>query len=298
MTIQEFITRFSDEDSCKEYFRDRRLSEGVTCKNCGSTDHYWLQGKWQFQCSQCRFRTTLKSGTVMENSRLSFQKWFLIMLFMTATKKGISASELQRQTGHKYYDAIWSIMHRIRERMGKRDALYTLSDMIEFDEGYFEHEVPKTVKSNLKRGKGSQRQSNVAVIAESIPLEDINTSKKSKACRFFKMKVLDSHKSDSINNVIKESLDEKCFVFSDKSKSYLDIDKYIEGHLMEKSSIETTEDTLKWVHIAISNVKRNLLGIYHKVNGKYLQNYLDEFIYKLNRRYFNSVFERLIIACI
>ncbi len=48
---------------------------------------------------------------------------------------------------------------------------------------------------------------------------------------------------------------------------------------MEKS----TKTTLKWVHIIIANAKRTLLGIYHKIKGKYLQLYLDEFTYKLNR---------------
>ncbi len=67
--------------------------------------------------------------------------------------------------------------------------------------------------------------------------------------------------------------------------------------ITEKSNKETTQTTLKWVHIAISNAKRTLLGIFHKIKGKYLQNYLDEFCYKLNRRYFgNKLFDRLILA--
>ena len=67
---------------------------------------------------------------------------------------------------------------------------YNLGDMVEFEEGFFEVEVPAKVKTELKRGKGSQRQQNVAVMAESIPLEDLETGKISKQCRFFKMKVL------------------------------------------------------------------------------------------------------------
>ena len=58
-----------------------------------------------------------------------------------------------------------------------------------------------------------------------------------------------------------------------------------------------TKETLRCVHIAISNAKRNLLGNYHKIKGKYLQLYLDEFVYKLNRRYFKDrIFDRLVIA--
>ena len=112
------------------------------------------------------------------------------------------------------------------------------------------------------------------------------------------MKVLKTQKSDAIKEVVQESLDSKTIVFSDKSTSYLDIDRFIEAHITEKSSRETTSETLRWVHIAISNAKRNFLGIYHKIQGSYLQNYLNEFVYKLNRRYFRSVFERLLIASV
>jgi len=298
MNILEFVDKFKDELSCKAYLRDIRQKEGVTCKHCGGKKHYWLAAKWQFQCSSCSFRTTLRSGTVMENSNLSIRKWFLIMLFMTSTKKGMSACEIKRQMGHSRYNTVLSVMHRIRDLMGKRDSQYQLNDMVELDEGYFETEVTGTVRSKLKRGKGSQRQANVAVMAESVPLEDLETGKRSKSCRYFKMKVLDSHSGDSITKVVQESIDEKSIVFTDQSSSYFDISKYVEVHLMEKSNAQVTKETLRWVHIAISNAKRNFLGVFHKIKGTNLQRYLNEFVYKLNRRYCKSIFERLIVASV
>ena len=110
--------------------------------------------------------------------------------------------------GHSRYNTVLSVMHCIRDLMGKRDNMYQLNDMIEFDEGYFETQVSEKVRSNLNRGKGSQRQLNVAVMAESIPLEDLHTGKKSKSCRYFKMSVLKEHSADAINNVVKESINE------------------------------------------------------------------------------------------
>jgi transposase-like protein len=297
MRILDYITRFSNEESCKDYFYRIRLKQGVICKRCNSEKHYWLSNRAQFECSKCKFRTTLRSGTVMENSRLSFQTWFLIFFLMTNTKKGLSAREMQRQIGHKRYTTIWAIMHRIREKMGKRDEKYILKDMIEFDEAYIEKAVPESIKSNLKRGKGSPRQANVVVIAESIPLED-KKGKKSRFCGYFKMKVIPNGKAETIDQILKQSIEEKTIVFTDKSTSYVNISDYVEVHITEKSSPQTTKETLQWVHIAISNAKRTLLGIYHKINGKYLQNYLDEFIYKLNRRYFYSLFDRLLIAVV
>ncbi|ALO14083.1 Transposase [Salinivirga cyanobacteriivorans] len=297
MNLINFIEQFPDEHSCKRHFKQVRENQGIICKKCGSTKHYWLKSKYQWQCAECRFRTTLRSGTMFENSNLPFKKWYLAMAFMSFSKKGISAAELQRQLNHSRYRTVWSMMHRIREAMGKRDDLYKLEGMIEFDEGYFSTETKAKDKQKLKRGRGSQKKTNVSVMAESTPLEDIESGKTSKHCRYFKMKVMDSHLSDEIKTITEENFDSKSIIFSDKSTSYVDIANYVDVHVSEKSSKETTVKILPWVHIAISNAKRNLLGIYHKIKGKYLQLYLDEFCYKLNRRYFGDrLFDRLTIA--
>ena len=216
---------------------------------------------------------------------------------MSATKKGFSSKEIQKQLGLKRYEPVWAMVHKLRKAMGNRDARYSLEGMIEMDEGYFTIESSQIQKNKAKRGRGAAGKSNVAIIAESTPLEDIQTGEKSSQCRYFKAKVLTSHSADEINETVGESIDEKSIVFSDKSTSYVDISDYVELHITEKSDKQTTTETLRWVHITISNAKRNLLGNYHKIKGKYLQLYLNEFIYKLNRRYFgDKLFDRLVIA--
>ena len=234
----------------------------------------------------------------MENSNLSFRVWYLAILFMTATKKGISACEMQRQLGYKRYMTVWSLMHRIRILMGKRDDLYSLTGMVEFDEGFFKVAIPEKEHQHLKRGKGSQRLENVGVMAESTPLVDINTGIESKHCRYFKLKALDTQKSESINTLFQNSVKSDSVVFTDQGNNYQDIHKFVEMHITEKSSKQTTKKTLKWVHIAISNAKRTFLGVYHKMSSDYLQNYLNEFAYKLNRRHFADLFERVMVAAV
>lgn len=109
--------------------------------------------------------------------------------------------------------------------------------------------------------------------------------------------MLADHTSEAVDQTIGGSLDERSIVFTDRSTSFVDITDFVELHVTEKSNRETTEDTLKWVHIFISNAKRNLLGNYHKIKGKYLHAYLDEFVYKPNRRYFGErIFDRIVIA--
>ena len=296
MNLFSFSAHFGTEDDCRNHFKSERDKIGIICK-CGSREHFWIKSRLSYECKKCRSRTSLKSGTVMENSNLPFLIWYKTMFLMSVTKKGFSAKEIQKQLGLKRYEPVWAMVHKLRRAMGNRDAKYTLEGMIEFDEAYFTVASSEVEHEKGIRGKGAVGKQNVAMMAESTPLEDIDTGRKEKQVRFFKAKVLDGHGGEEISETIKESLDNQSIVFTDKSTSYVDIADFVELPVMEKSSKETTEETLKWVHIAISNAKRNLLGNYHKIKRKYLQLYLNEFIYKLNRRYFGDrLFERLIIA--
>ena len=99
----------------------------------------------------------------MESSNLSLHTWFTALLLMSATKKGFSCLEFQRQLGLKRYETAFNLMHKIRTVMGKRDDLYLLNGMVEYDEAYVEKATKRMVQDRLKRGKGSQKQAIVAL---------------------------------------------------------------------------------------------------------------------------------------
>ena len=110
-----------------------------------------------------------------------------------------------------------------------------------------------------KAGCGSKTKSNVMVLAESAVLENMDTGKVERQCRYFKAKVLEDHKADETNNTLKTAIEgEQTIVLTDQSTSHVDIADYVELHITEKSSEQTTKEILKWVHIAISNAKRGL----------------------------------------
>ncbi len=117
MNLLNFIAYYPDEDSCKKKLKSIRDKEGVVCRHCGSKEHYWKSDKWQYECKSCKTRTTLKSGTVMHGSQLPLRYWFVAMHLLTATKKSFSAVELQRQLGHKYYEPIWAMLHKLRSAL-------------------------------------------------------------------------------------------------------------------------------------------------------------------------------------
>src|ERR1039457_6602694 len=179
MKLIEFNKSFPDELSCKKHFKAYRDQIGVVCKKCGSTDHYWKQDKWQYECKKCKFRTTLRSGTVMQSSKLPFQDWYIAMHLITSTKKSFSAKEIQRQLGRKRYQPVWEMLHKLRSVMGLRDGEYKIEGEIELDEGFFETvDVERTTKSEGKRGRGSEKQTKVMVMAESKKVEQLKKTKK------------------------------------------------------------------------------------------------------------------------
>ncbi len=297
MNLFSFTAHFGSEESCRMHFKQERDKIGVICNKCGCKEHYWIQSRWSYECKHCRSRTSLRSGTIMQSSNLPFLVWYKTMFLLSATKKGFSSKEIQKQLGLNRYEPVWAMVHKLRKAMGNRDARYTLEGTIEMDEGYFTIASTSIEKSKAKKGRGAAGKTNVAIMAESTPLEDIETGEKSSHCRYFKAKVLTTHEKEKINEIIITDLDDKCIVLTDKSTSYVDITDLIDIHITEKSNEQTTKETLKWVHITISNAKRNFLGNYHKIKGKYLQLYLNEFVYKLNRRYFgDKIFDRLVIA--
>ena len=302
MKLIEFFSQFPDEESCRVSFREYRMKVGVTCRKCKGTAHYWMQTIEQFQCTSCRTRTTLRSGTVMESSNLPFRHWFIAMHLMTATKKGISAKEMQRQLGHNRYEPVWYMMQKIRVAMGARDDRYQLKGFTEMDEGFFESNDPEWKgpgKQALKRGRGSQKQSPVLVMAQTEKVEQSKKNRPAYRCKYFKMKVMGDLSSDSINGITRKSVSAETIVKTDKYPGYKRLNEVIKRHFAMVIPPEKAGTELPWVHITISNAKRNLLNNFHHVDIGYLQNYLDEFTYRLNRRYFGEkLFERLLIACI
>ena len=300
MNIFSFGIHFTDEKSCRLHFKTQRDKQGVTCHRCQGTDHYWLVNKWSYQCKSCKSRISLRSGTIMQSSKLSFMTWYKTIFLLSTTKKGFSSKEIQRQLGLNRYEPVWAMVHKLRIAMGQRDDRYTLEGMIEMDEGYFTIEASKHNHKTQKSGRGSKTKSNVMIMAESTVLEDIDTGKVDRHCRYFKAKVLVDHKTEGTDSTLKQSIEnDESIVFTDQSTSYVNISDYVEIHVSEKSNEQTTKETLKWVHIAISNAKRNFAGNYHKIKAKHLQLYLNEFVYKLNRRYFgDKLFDRIVIASI
>lgn len=237
----------------------------------------------------------------MHGSKLPFRYWFIAMHLLTSTKKSFSAQEIRRQLGHKRYQPIWTMLHKLRAAMGNRDDGYQLSGPIELDEGFFSTEIDGQDKEKpLKRGRGSQKKTKVLVMTESKEVEGKTTKKgKPRKVGFIKMQVIPNLRAETITSIVKEEISQASELLTDDSTSYVELKDVVDEHKAKVIPKEKIGELLPWVHIAISNAKRMLLDIYHDIKPEFLQNYLNEFCYKFNRRYFGeALFDRLLVASV
>lgn len=307
MNLFDFHKSFPDEEACELYLKVKREQEGIVCSKCHQSDYYWLEKMKLWECKNCGTRINLKSGTMMEKTKIPLLVWFQIIHLMTTTKKAFSALEMYKQVRTKYYEPVWLIMQKIRLTMGKRDALYKLQGDIEIDDAFYEVvDLPAVdmlgnkmdEEKALMRGRGSQRQAKVLVMVESTPNpKQENPHKKKRILGFAKMVVIDDLSGDSIEYEVRKSISPSSIVISDGFRGYSGLSEIVDEHNAMVVPQKEAHIKLPWVHTVISNSKKQLLGVHHSIGKSFLQNYLNEFVYKLNRRTFESdLFDRMICA--
>jgi hypothetical protein len=243
----------------------------------------------------------LKQGTVMENSNLGYRVWLWGLYLMSLTKKGFSALEMQRLIGHKRYEPIWLLMQKVRICMGHRDNKYSLDGFIEMDEGFFEgHRKKDATSEENKSVKEMDRQVKAIVAVSTKPVMEVDQKEdrpNSKAGHV-KMSVVSSLCSTEVLCEAQKMIQKSATVMTDGRRCYGGLKNICTVHqeIIIKDKTQVSK-VFPWVHIAISNVKKKILGLHHQVKDSYMQNYLNEFCYKFNRRYFEeTLFERLLVA--
>ena len=283
-SLIEFQSKYSTDASCEQALFQLKWPNGFKCPKCGS-DHCTMVGGRRlplYQCPLCRHQTTSIVGTIMENTKLSLVKWFLALYFVATNKDGVSEIALAKYIGTTLKTA-WALLHKIRSAMGERENTYRLGGSIEMDEAFFGG------KHTGKRGRGSENKTEVAVALQ------LDSSGRP---QFLKMQVIPDAKGDTLSAFAKGNITEGSTIHSDAFKSY----NALSGTYccdMQKYDPQSDDDRLKWLHVMISNIKANIEGTYHGLNGVYLQRYLDEFCYRFNRRHsMKPVFDHLLACCI
>lgn len=131
MISGEYIEIYKDEKFAVEAFKEYRLRKGIICKKCNSTEHYWLESKLQFQCKACKFRTTLRSGTVLEGSKLPISYFFIAQHLLFKYGNELTTEKFQEIVEHKYFDSVWDFLRRMRDYVKQHDRELMIIEFLE-----------------------------------------------------------------------------------------------------------------------------------------------------------------------
>lgn len=255
----DFKVHFGSEEFCRLHFKQQRDQQGITCKKCGSKDHYWLQNKWSYECKSCKFRTSLRSGTLMQSSKLSFLVWYRTLFLMNLCTKQSTPREVQLHLGLKRYEPVWVMVNRLREVIKTDDKKITLEEMVTANADFFTINVEKVLHEN--RSKRAVRKK------DKIPFAIFTAS------AFDTTQTDDDNFTDEANEFL---------TTPQKNDTYLDISKYIQ--IKDMSLNLKGLRPVKELQFSISHPKDNPPLKLEGISKKELQICLNTFIYKLNKK--------------
>jgi hypothetical protein len=113
-TFEDYAQVFCDEDFCIQFIRRLKEESGIICPKCDNHTHYWKKDKKKFECKKCTHRTSLKKGTVMENSNLPLRYWFLVIAYLSMNNNGISALQVQKELQHNRYEPVLRMVKKVK----------------------------------------------------------------------------------------------------------------------------------------------------------------------------------------
>jgi transposase-like protein len=282
ISFEEWQKRFSEEDACIAHLIEARWPKGYVCSQCQSTQHYYIAGHHRFECRDCGHTLGVKVGTVFENSKLPLTKWFTAILLMSSDKGGISAQRLSKVVNVDWNTARL-MLSKLRTVMGDRNREYQLAGTVEFDDA-----LVGGVSTGGKRGRGAEKKTPVLVACEN---EGAHAG-------FVAMKAVPSVDGDEVKAFAQEAIQPGKEVRTDGLAALNTLGEK-HNHQAKVTPSKEAKIWLPWVHTAIALLKRFLLGTFHGVSGKYLQEYLDEFCYRFNRRAWEGEIPvRLLSLCV
>ncbi len=266
-TMLEFEKRFGNEKSCREYLYQMRLQNGFICPHCEHRE-YWIRNNGQYQCKCCRYRISVTAGTIFQDTRIPLRLWFRAIWQVVSQKHGISALGLQRVLGFNRYATIWNMLHRLRTAM-VRPGRDQLIGPVQVDEIYIGGHHPG------KRGRGATGKTLVLVAVE---------DKDGRPGRIRLCKVKDAS-GDSLIPVVKESIQPKSEVRTDGWEGYNKLSDSGYTRTIIRETAEVGKNLLPLANRVTSLLKRWLLGTHQgKPAPSHLDYYLDEFVFRFNRR--------------
>ena len=274
-TRKQFDTEFPDDDACLQTIMDQRYPGGMAqCEKCDAKrKHHRVTGRTAYACDHCGNHLYPLVGTIFQKSSTSLRIWFQAMYLMGSTRCGISAKQIQRETGVTYKTA-WRMFKQIRSLLSEPD-MQLEGSTVEMDECYVGGR-PRGHKRRTPKWLNNDRKAIVAGVVE----------RKTGKGRVI-AKVVEDASKKTLQDFAHEFIMPESTVFTDEHPSYTGLDKSGYQHyriqhaqgIYVKGNVHTQTIEGFW-----ALVQNGIRGVYHSVSKKYLQTYLDEYSFRYNRR--------------
>jgi len=274
-TLREFHLQFASEEACQQYLAVCRWPDGFVCPRCGGRRAYELVKLRRWQCAGCRHQVSLTAGTILHHTKTPLTVWFWAAYLMTTDKRGVSALLFQRQLGLRRYETAWMMLHKFRRAMINltREPLRG------------EVEVDDTWVGGAQAGLRGSRQ----LRGRKAALVLVAVEKRGRGTGRARMEVIPDFKSVTLITFLKQNVESGATVYTDGLKSFTGLQEAGFKHVPRSQPLRTelrkgAKSVVPLADRAIGNLKQWLIGTHHGVSRGQLQVYLDEFVFRHNRR--------------
>ncbi|MHA6848905.1 IS1595-like element ISRsy1 family transposase [Ralstonia syzygii] len=272
----EFLDRFGTEEACLSYLEALRWPQGFICPDCGVAAEPYRSSRTRLMCRSCGHQTTVTAGTIFDKTRTPLRVWLAGAWYLTNQKQGVSALGLQRVLGLGSYQTAWTMLHRFRRAMVRPDR-ERLKGCVEVDETYLAITDREAPISAVNR---KNRTSKVLVILAVEMLQP-------KGFGRIRLQRIHNDGAECVIPFIQASIEPGAQVRTDGSAAYRTLSKL--GYDHQRNVMLGAEVpahvSMAGVHRVASLVKRWILGTHHgSVQPEHLDAYLDEFVFRFNRR--------------
>lgn len=269
LTIIEFQERFATEEECREYLFASRWPDGFRCPVCGASDPGEIhRRRLVWQCKRCGRQTSVTAGTVMHKTHTPLRTWFWAAYLVATHHPGISAKQLSRQLGLRYETA-WLILQKLRRAMVAPER-EPLKREVEVDEFFL---------GGVEEGThGARQRGEKALCGVAVEVRGRGSGR-------LRLRVLPDASMPSLSAFVKATTAPGAIVHSDGWKGYAGLRGASYDHCprSQRSSVGE-EPYLPRAHRAISNLKAWMHGTHRGVSNEHLHVYLDEYVFRHNRR--------------
>jgi hypothetical protein len=265
----DFRERFATEGACLAYLAASRWPEGFVCPACGGRRAWVLERRHLWECAACHVQTSVTAGTVMHGTRTPLRLWFWAAYLVATHHPGISAKQLQRQLGLSRYETAWLILQKLRRAMVAPER-EPLGDEVEVDE-FFLGGLEEGLEGGRQRGKK-------ALVGVAVEVRGRGSGR-------VRLRVLADASGDSLGAFVKDTTAAGTIVHTDGWAGYSGLRGLGYDHRpRSQRAAPPGEQLLPRAHRAVSNLKAWLHGTHRGVGDPHLQVYLDEYVFRHNRR--------------